>query len=63
MNQIDLKHNYGVVRLKGAFQFDKPGELVFQSDAAAEAMEHLEMECHGNGAAHHHGIIFKDGNS
>ncbi len=62
MQNLDLERKYGVVRFEGTVRFHKPEALVFQSDDAGEAMEHLEKECLNNGAMYHHGIIFKDGN-
>jgi hypothetical protein len=60
VKQIDLKHNYGVVRFEGNVQCRIREELVFQSDDAAETMDHLEKECLVNGTMHQHRIIFKD---
>ena len=62
MNEIDLKHRYGVVRFEGIAQCHGREELVFQSDDAVETMEQLEKECHKDGATHQHRIILKDGN-
>ena len=63
MQPYNLKHKYGVVRFVGSVQCHGREELVFQSDDAAQTMEQLVKECLKDGAAHHHKIIVKDGNS
>ncbi len=63
MKHPSLEREYGVVRFKGIVQCHGLEELVFQSDDAFEAMEHLEKECVADGVVHQHRIIFKDDNS